>query len=206
MTGESPHVSRRSRRALLAGALGGLGAWAAATAAKVEPAAAAAGDPIRMGRLNRAFGTRTELQTSTEKSGFLVRQLGGGAAIRAESEAGRALMGVTGPSGTGVWARAKNRYAVDALSENGIGVMAYGGDTGVQAIGQIGLYATGGTMAARFDGRVGHVGFYDLFEVLEPESPPGNAARLFMRDNGSGKKQLCVKFGTGAAQVVATEP
>lgn len=33
-----------------------------------------------------------------------------------------------------------------------------------------------------------------------------NRARLFSRDNGSGKTQLCVIFATGAVQVLATEP
>ena len=44
----------RSRRALLAGALGGLGVWAASAIGRVAPAEAEAGDPIRMGRLNKA--------------------------------------------------------------------------------------------------------------------------------------------------------
>jgi hypothetical protein len=33
-----------------------------------------------------------------------------------------------------------------------------------------------------------------------------NDAVLYTKDNGSGKTQLMVKFGTGAAQVIATEP
>ena len=33
-----------------------------------------------------------------------------------------------------------------------------------------------------------------------------NAVRLFVRDNGSSKTQLCVRFATGAVQVIATEP
>jgi hypothetical protein len=35
---------------------------------------------------------------------------------------------------------------------------------------------------------------------------PASVARLFTRDNGSGKTQLCVRFATGAAIVIATEP
>jgi hypothetical protein len=52
-----------SRRALLAGALGGLGAWAASAIGRAAPVEAAAGDPIRMGQLNRAGGTSTDTPT-----------------------------------------------------------------------------------------------------------------------------------------------
>jgi hypothetical protein len=43
---------------------------------------------------------------------------------------------------------------------------------------------------------------------LVPGTPPSplSGARLFARDNGSGKAQLCVLFPTGAVQVIATEP
>ena len=30
--------------------------------------------------------------------------------------------------------------------------------------------------------------------------------RLIMGDNGAGKTQVCVRFATGAVQVIATEP
>ena len=51
-----------------------------------------------------------------------------------------------------------------------------------------------------------------IFETISPVNfaalSAGQAytARLFCRDNGSGKSQLCVIFATGAIQVVATEP
>lgn len=43
-------------------------------------------------------------------------------------------------------------------------------------------------------------------EMTAPSAGGSNTARLFCRDNGSGKSQLCVIFATGAIQVVATEP
>lgn len=47
----------------------------------------------------------------------------------------------------------------------------------------------------------------ELGEVAaEPGAPAANTARLFVRDNGAGKTQLCVRFATGAIQVIATEP
>lgn len=45
-----------------------------------------------------------------------------------------------------------------------------------------------------------------LPEVADPANTPANTAKLFVRDNGSGKTQLCVRFPTGAVQVISTEP
>lgn len=39
----------------------------------------------------------------------------------------------------------------------------------------------------------------------DPTAPANNAARLFLRETG-GKEELCVRFATGAIQVIATEP
>jgi hypothetical protein len=40
----------------------------------------------------------------------------------------------------------------------------------------------------------------------DPLAPAADRVRLFARDNGSGKTQLCARFATGAVQVIATEP
>lgn len=45
-----------------------------------------------------------------------------------------------------------------------------------------------------------------LTEVTTPDAGDTNTARLFCRDNGSGKTELCVRFPTGAVQVIETEP
>ena len=43
--------------------------------------------------------------------------------------------------------------------------------------------------------------------VNDPAAPPkANRAVFFTRDNGAGKGQLCVRFPSGAVQVLATEP
>ena len=124
MTAHEVSNEPRSRRALLAGLLGGVGVWAAATVSQAGSALAAAGDPIRMGRLNKASGTSTELQTSTSKPAFWARQLGGGHAVRAEAETGRAVMATTGKDGTAVWAFSPDHYGVFAHSPNGVAVQA----------------------------------------------------------------------------------
>ena len=40
----------------------------------------------------------------------------------------------------------------------------------------------------------------------DPSAPSANFGRLYFRDNGLGKTQLCVRFNTGAVQVLATQP
>jgi hypothetical protein len=183
----------RSRRALLAGVLGGLGGWAASTVARVDPTAAAAGDPIRMGRLNKASGTSTELQTSTSKPAFWARQLGGGHALRAEATSGRAVMATAGSQGTGVWAYSPNHIgvearcpggdgsAVSAESTNGTGVLASGGQFAVNALCDnpdgVALRGSGYT-AAEFNGPVRLNGWQDVRLYDEtPAAPPLYAIR-----------------------------
>ena len=43
-------------------------------------------------------------------------------------------------------------------------------------------------------------------ERADPAAPAANNGIVYMRDNGAGKTQLCVRFPTGAVQVLATEP
>ena len=47
--------------------------------------------------------------------------------------------------------------------------------------------------------------YLDIGEDGTPGPPHTDIARIFVRDNG-GKTQLCVRFATGPAQVIATEP
>ena len=49
-------------------------------------------------------------------------------------------------------------------------------------------------------------GAIGLDEISDPSAPAANRARLYVRDNGSGKTQLVVRFSSGAVQVLATEP
>jgi hypothetical protein len=52
-------------------------------------------------------------------------------------------------------------------------------------------------------------GFIDAGEfntTSNPAAPSDNRARLYVRDNGSGKEQWVARFNTGAVVVVATEP
>lgn len=48
--------------------------------------------------------------------------------------------------------------------------------------------------------------YVDISEMSAPAAPAANTARLFVEDDGAGKTRLCVRFPTGAVQVLATEP
>lgn len=50
------------------------------------------------------------------------------------------------------------------------------------------------------------VDFLEFTEMTTPSAAVSNKARLFSRDNGAGKTQICARFATGAVVVVATEP
>lgn len=48
--------------------------------------------------------------------------------------------------------------------------------------------------------------YLDFSEISDPDAPGSNTARIYARDNGSGKTQICVRFPTGSSVVIATEP
>jgi hypothetical protein len=56
---------------------------------------------------------------------------------------------------------------------------------------------------------IGGVYFHDRLlytERADPSAPAADKAVVYARDDGGGKTQLCVRFATGAVQVLATEP
>jgi hypothetical protein len=59
--------------------------------------------------------------------------------------------------------------------------------------------------AGYFSGKVYLSKFQEMTEISAPSAPAANNARLFLKDNGSGKTQLCVRFSSGAIQVLATQ-
>lgn len=76
-----------------------------------------------------------------------------------------------------------------------------------QMTGGLGL---GGNLAvgtyASLAGTAG-AGFLEAVEQsADPAAPAVNTGRLFFKDSGAGKTQLCVRFNTGATQVIASEP
>jgi hypothetical protein len=271
-----PQTTSTSRRALLAGALGGIGALAATVIGRADPVRAANGDPVTVG--GTFTGTATTKITNTDinesaiwgnasnASGIGVGVRGDsasdgygvwgisptGSGVRGESTSGDGVSGestssngVFGQSASqkgvfgfssnnfGVHARAASSAAAGALGwslGDGTGVYGYSGSalgppraktgvygyavqdttaTGVRGESTIGVGVRGKATtgyAGFFDGRVFTTRYYELAEIATPNAPAANQARLFVRDNGAGKTQLCVRYNTGAVQVLNTQP
>lgn len=123
---------------------------------------------------------------------------------------GVAVYGTSG-GGTGVYGVSSGAPGVSGSSTTGSGVTGQSG-TGIGVYGySTSFYAVYGnsdsSFAGYFDGHVKVTEFVEMTEVPgSPISPAANNARLFVRDNGSGKTQLCVLFPTGAIQVLSTQP
>jgi hypothetical protein len=209
---------RRSRRALLAGGVGGFAMGIAALLGRANPVAAAAGDPIRMGQFNRAGSTMTTLQAKHSQPALRVVQNGAAAAVYGLAQGGGS--GVLGSSeiGYGVSGYSLDSSAVRGLAEGfapavsgecqfGDGIYGFtdteAGVHGFSLFGKGVFGESNGGYAGYFAGKT-RVDVLDMPEST-PGLPPDGQARLFARDNGSGKTQLCVQFATGSPIVLATE-
>lgn len=77
-----------------------------------------------------------------------------------------------------------------------------GGDVRIEEGLRVGVTDVNPTIGTIF--LDGYLSF--LAEISDPAAPASNRVKLYIRDNGSGKTQLCARFATGAIQVIATEP
>lgn len=69
-----------------------------------------------------------------------------------------------------------------------------------------GLKRSAAGILALTDGSTGG-GAFEFTELgADPDAPAASKARLYCTDTGGGKTQLCVRFASGAVQVLATEP
>lgn len=140
----SPSDRPRTRRTLLAGLLGGVAATVAGAIGRATPASAGAGDPVRMGRINKAGGTSTTLQTSSGSPAFKVLQNGSGHAVRAESSKGTGVLAVTrgagdyglvartsatSGGGAAIKAEGNSRRGIEASSAASAAITAFGNTT-----------------------------------------------------------------------------
>jgi hypothetical protein len=147
-----PESKAPSRRALLAGALGGLGALAASAIGRASPARAANGGPVILGQLNEA--TANTLITTTDTSALYGQSsaVGADAVFGYASAATGGSWGVRGTTestqGSGVVGTAVSNsgatYGVQgqAYSPSGVGVY------GINIAGGLALRAAG---RAKFD-------------------------------------------------------
>lgn len=206
----------RSRRALLAGVVGGLGAWLVSAAQRAMPAEAAEGDPVRIGQVIGGGAATTGLRAMTPHPAFRAVQMGRGTGIHGEATSGRAVVGMAGSQGTGLWGYSPNHIGVFATTDTGVCVnaRAVGRDSvalfgDARGINSLAVLAFG---PSHFDGDVEILGRLVVTQPMTfgqtsaPNAPNSDHARLFARDNGWGKTQLCVQFASGAVQTLATEP
>jgi hypothetical protein len=89
-----------------------------------------------------------------------------------------------------------NRSSTPELDE----IFFTASDTGQTFIAVSGAWRELGRLSGTTGGGV------QFTEISDPTAPAANGAILYSRDNGAGKTQLCVRFNTGAIQVIATQP
>ena len=132
----------RSRRAILAGAVGSVAALIATRLG--NPDAAAAGDPLILGNTANTAGTaNTTLATTSSGTALLINQLGTGTALRGSAVGPGSIAGFfTAPLGTGVSGVTGANSSPGVYSAND--AATYGGGTALRAAGKHnhGLIAT----------------------------------------------------------------
>src|SRR5437667_2728668 len=118
----------RSRRALLAGALGGVGAWAAAALGRASAVRAANGDPVLVGGTYTATSV-TKISTTATNDAAFWGEGDNGVGLHGSSYAGTAILG-SSTLGPGVTGTTSSGIAVDGNADTGYGVIG-GSGTGV---------------------------------------------------------------------------
>lgn len=241
---EEPQLKSPSRRAILAGVLGGVGAWAASTMNRLSPVRAEGQAVVVGGEYTDATSATSITNMANTEPAYLGSSQAGGVGVQGMSNSGRGVWGLSG-TGQGVVGVSSSylgvhgaSFAVDqpALVGRGLrgstGVMGYSTDQdvfdpvdlptappGTGVFGQaaeVGVwgYSPGGRgvhgasnsgWAGHFEGAVLVATHLTMREMKTPTAPADHYGRLFFRNNGSGKTQLCVRFHTGRVKVLATE-
>ena len=138
-----PTTEPRSRRAILAGALGGVAGLVASRFASPDRISAAAGGPVIMGAANDAGTTNTSLTAAGTGTAMLVTQTGTGTALRGSAIGAGSIAGFfTSANGTGVSGitAKSNQFGVYGAND----AVTNGGGEAIRANGQQnhGLVAT----------------------------------------------------------------
>jgi hypothetical protein len=127
--------------------------------------------------------------------------------IGASTEGGFGVYGRS-PTGNGVRGETTSGDAVAGTATTGFGVSGQSvSSTGVFGGSQSGIGVWGRSLtgyAGNFEGQVRITKFLDLSENGTPATPAADTARLFVRDNGANKTELCVIFPGGNVVVIGT--
>lgn len=148
--------------------------------------------------------------------------LGHGSSVTANNGIAVGSAAVAGGSGVAIGPAAVSNAAAVAIGDNAVNVNPNAVSVGYVARSNINGVAVGfNANAEDFSNSVAigantrvtgasqvHLGprHIEIVEQSDPGVAVANGARIFARDNGSGKTQLCVRFATGTVQVLATEP
>lgn len=206
-------LAHTSRRAILAGALGGLGAWAASVLGRGNPVEATEGDIVHAGEeLTATSVTSLTTSTSTALAGIsnsqsgLVGMSNSYIAIQAQSQDFWGLWGRSG-SNIGVLG-SSSAFTQPGPTNTGVMGVANVGSSSRGVWGKSGpghaIHGESDTgWAGYFDGKVFTNRFIEFREITNPPRPDGNRARLFVRER-DGRTQLCVRFHNGTIRVLAT--
>ena len=206
MTGDGPVTGRRP---MIAAMLAGIGAWAARGAA--APAAAADGDPVRLGRRNLASSTTRIVDTTASSTAVRARDSGPGAiGLQGVSVEGtgvhglsRDANGVQGESVFGVGVSGHSiepgSTAVSGDSTSGVGVQggSHGG-VGVQGNSQFSVAVRGGNVSETDpaiqgwaqNGQTGVMGRSTAFDEFDPIASPLHVGVFGVADRPGGRGVL----------------
>jgi hypothetical protein len=119
-TPPSATIQQSSRRALLTGALGGIGALAATVIGGASRVHAASGDSLILGSTTNSAGTsNTSLSTSSSGTALLVTQNGSGTALRGSAVGAGSIAGFfTAQNGTGISGVTGNPNSYGVFAQN----------------------------------------------------------------------------------------
>lgn len=221
----------RTRRALLVGALGGIGAWAASAVGRASPARAE-GETIVVGG---EYTTATTLTSITNNANlnhvFQASSASSGIGVIGTSANNVGIYG-NSTQGIGLWGDSNvsgQPAVIGRAAGNATGVLGFSGygnggvppvkaNTGVYGLAEQGTGSKGvwgnspkghgihgqsaDGWAGFFDGKVFTNRYIELVEMATPRVPNSNRARLFLRDR-NGQTQLCVRFHNGTVRVLA---
>ena len=151
-------------------------------------------------------GIYVKMGANSSGAAIAITQAGTGAGIAFGSADSGGLGHIQGPAGGSLLIKAGPRSGAG----NGRAVEVYGSDGVTAGAGGNVLLTPGAGVGGSADGGV-LVGsslpcYLEMYEMTAPAAGAANTARLFSQDNGAGKTQLMVQFGSGVAQQIAIEP
>jgi hypothetical protein len=197
---DSQRTEPRSRRAILAGAIGGVAAVVASRFASPDRTSAAAGGPVIMGAANSAGTTNTSLTTASSGTALLITQTGTGTALRGSAVGagsiagfftannGTGISGVTGAPGSyGVFAEnngaAGSAGALRANGHSNHGIVASTASNAKYAITATGANGTAAILGTAIQIGVEGTGYRGVYGHT---SGSGASAGVFGNNTGSG--------------------